>query len=216
MTYREIAETIQRNLAGGDVSQDFPIELEEIYIRINQLIPFLIRKDFYETYKIEAGSSLNTNQYTSFIAKVQIDDETKEKYIILPSAPIVVGGIGLPELSYIQDRVSPIIYIEHSQYRALQSLNLSSEIQGGLVMYEKSETCNGTEERLILFNFDNCIEKLRVRMMLIGNIEDIDENAQVPIAEPLIELLIQALRQWYYPQDKEVQDYSNNGRNDNI
>ena len=46
MTYREIAEPIQRNLAGGDVSQDFPIELEEIYIRINQLIPFLIRKDF--------------------------------------------------------------------------------------------------------------------------------------------------------------------------
>jgi len=216
MTYREIGEILQRNLAGGDVSQDFPIELEEIYVRINQLIPFLTRKDFYETYSFENDNSLNTNTYTTFVANIQVDNTTKERYILLPSAPIIIHGRGLPELSYTQDRFSPITYIDSSQYRALYNLNISAEIKGGKAMYEKTQGCENTEERLILFDIDKCTSQIRVRMVVLSSAEDIDENAQVPIAEVLIEPLLQALRQWYFPQDKEVQDFSNNGRNDNI
>ena len=47
-------------------------------------------------------------------------------------------------------------------------------------------------------------------------LDSIDDSSQVPIPEHLIEPLIQSLRAWYNPQDKEVEDLSNNGRNDNI
>jgi hypothetical protein len=52
--------------------------------------------------------------------------------------------------------------------------------------------------------------------MVMNILDDINEKSQVPIPEHLIEPLIQALRAWYNPQDKEVEDLVNNGRNDNL
>ena len=215
MTYREIAETIQRNLAGGDVSQDFPIELEEIYVRINHLIPFLIRKDFYESYQFELDNGLNTNQYTSFIANVMQDEETEEKYILLPTNPLIIHGRGMPEIYYTQDRKSQITYLDASQYRTLSNISLTSEFKGGTAIYERTQTCDGTEDRIMLFGIDSCTKQLKVRMIM-NILDSIDDSSQVPIPEHLIEPLIQSLRAWYNPQDKEVEDLSNNGRNDNI
>jgi hypothetical protein len=215
MTYREIAETVQRNLAGGDVSQDFPIELEEIYVRINQLIPFLIRKDFYETYQFELDNGLTTNTYTSFIANVQEDSKTKEKYIVLPTSPLLIHGRGFPELYYIEDRESQITYLDAGQYRSIRNLNLTSEFKGGVFLYERTKNCDDTEDRLILIGVDSCTKQLKVRMVM-NILDDINEKSQVPIPEHLIEPLIQALRAWYNPQDKEVEDLVNNGRNDNL
>lgn len=215
MTYREVAETIQRNLAGGDVSQDFPIELEEIYVRINQLMPFLIRKDFYESYQFELDNGLNTNQYTSFIANVLQDKDTKERYILLPTNPLIIHGKGTPEIYYINDRNSQITYLDTSQYRALKNINITSEIKGGIAIYERTQICSGIEDRIILFGIDSCTKQLKVRMIM-SILDDIDGNSQIPIEEHLVEPLIQALRAWYNPQDKEVEDLSNNGRNDNV
>lgn len=215
MTYREIAETIQRNLAGGDVSQDFPIELEEIYVRINQLIPFLIRKDFYESYQFELDNGLSTHTYTTFIAKVNEDKNTKEKFVLLPASPLLIHGRGLPELYYTEDRNSIITYLDASQYRSLKSLNITGEFKGGVAIYERTKICEEVEDRLYLFGVDKCAKEIKVRMVM-NTLDDINANSQVPIPEHLIEPLIQALRAWYNPQDKELQDNSNNDRNDNV
>lgn len=214
-TYRELAETLQRNLAGGDVSADFAIELDEIYVRINQLIPFLVRKDFYETYQFEQEYT-NTNTYTTFIANIYKDKDTKEMYLLLPTAPLIIHGRGIPEFFYIQDRISSITYFDISYYRTMSDLGVLGEIKGGIAMYEKFyDECGGTENRIILKGIDNCTEKLKVRMIMSVS-TDIDEDAQIPIDEHLIEPLIQQLRAWYTGQDKEVQDNNINGRNDNI
>jgi hypothetical protein len=214
MTYREIAETVQRNLVGGDVSQDFPIELEEIYVRINQLIPFLIRKDFYESYQFELDNGLSTNTYTTFIAKVNTDEDTKEKFILLPTSPLMIHGRGLPELYYTQDRNSIITYLDASQYRSIKNLSLTAEFKGGVAIYERTSICDKIEDRLYLFGVDSCTKEIKVRMVM-NILDDINANSQVPIPEHLIEPLIQSLRAWYNPQDKEIEDNSNNGRNDN-
>ena len=126
----------------------------------------------------------------------------------------MIHGRGLPELYYIQDRNSIITYLDASQYRSIKNLNLTAEFKGGIAIYERTKICDEIEDRLYLFGVDSCVKEIKVRMVM-NVLDDINANSQVPIPEHLIEPLIQSLRAWYNPQDKEIEDNSNNGRNDN-
>ena len=213
MTYKQIAETVLRPLAGGDISQDFPVKLEEVYIRINQMVPFLIRKDFYETYQIENGSGqLDSFIYTTFLAKV-FKNDCGEQYAVLPNRPLVMHGRGVPVLSYLKDRISSTTYVEAGQYRMYKTTGVLNDLKGIVFFYEFDDASK--EHRLIFTgDIDDCIECIRVRMVQVSNIADLDIDSDVPIGDHLVEPLIQLLHQWYSGQDREVEDSVVNSKND--
>lgn len=208
-TYRQIAEIILRQLAGGDVSQDFPIKPEEVYVRISQIIPFLIRKDFYETYSFDLNKELDNSIFSTFITEVQRCDS--EVYIILPSKPIMIHGRGTPQVSYIKDRKSPITYIDGTQLRMYLNNGVLNEIETSC-FYEKDEDTG--ENKIIFIGLGSSVKKLRVRMVQDASFIDIDTD--IPLQDHLIEELIQKLYQWYNVEDKEVEDSVINNKNDKV
>lgn len=204
MRYKEIAEIVLRNLAGGDISQDFPIKFEEVYARISQMLPFLIRKDFYETYQIEGGELAPT-----FTANLYEGDADNESYIVLPGAPFIINGRGIPELSYTEDRTTQFTYVDIAQYKNYVIAGTLNEVKGIVYFYEFDDCSK--EHRLILIGAEDCMEKVRVRMI---QLTEFDEDTVV--APHLVEPLIQSLRVWYNPQEKEINDSVNDGKNNKI
>jgi len=208
MRYREIAEIVLRNLAGGDISQDFPIKFDEVYARISQILPFLIRKDFYETYQIEGGELSLTN-FTTFTAPLYKADTDGESYIVLPSAPLIIHGRGVPELSYTQDRTTQFTYVDIAQYKNYSISGVLNEIQDIIYFYELDDCSK--EHRLVLLNTKDCMEKVRVRMI---QLTEFDEDTIVPAH--LVEPLVQSLRAWFNPQEKDNNDSVNDGINNKV
>lgn len=208
MKFKEVAEIVLRNLAGGDVSQDFHIKEEEVYVRMAQMIPFLMRKDFYETYQIDGGD-FNTINYTTFAANLYKSDTDNESYLILPSAPLIIHGRGTPELSYLKDRSASFTYIDIAQYRNYISSGILNELDGIVFFYEFCDCSK--EHRLVLVGADDCMEKVRVRMVQSG---DYDMDAEVPIH--IVEPLVQGLRAWYNFQEKDNNDKVNDDVNNKV
>lgn len=208
MRYKEIAEIVLRNLAGGDISQDFPIKFEEVYVRISHILPFLIRKDFYETYQLEGGD-LSVSTYTTFTANLFKADTDGESYIVLPGAPIIINGRGVPELSYTEDRTTQFTYVDIAQYKNYSMSGTLNEVPGIIYFYEFDDCSK--DHKLVLLNTKDCMEKVRVRMI---QLTEFDEDTQV--APHLVEPLIQSLRAWFNPQEKENNDRVNDGINNKV
>ncbi len=202
MKYGEIAELLLRNEAGGDVSQDFSIKEDEVFARISAMLPFYIRKDFYETYALEAGG-LDTTLYTTFTANVVT--KNGQSYLILPSAPFIIHGRGIPQLYYTNDIETQFTFVDLGQYRMYKSIGVTNEVKSIIYYYELE--CD--EHRLVFVDDVSEIDKLKVRM--IQGIGKYNRESSVP--EHLVEPIMQALRAWYSPQANEQNDMVNDGKN---
>lgn len=205
MTYGEIAELALRNDAGGDISQDFSVKMEEAVARISAMLPFLIRKDFYETYSLEGGA-FDGGLYTTFTASLN-KPSGDSAYIVLPSAPFIIHGRGIPELFYTSDIETQFTFVDIGQYRMYKKIGVTEENTGIIYFYEFDQ-CAG-EHRLVFIDDVTDIEKLKIRM--VQGIPDGGENSTVP--GHLVEPVLQGLRAWYSPQANMQADLVNDGRN---
>lgn len=209
MTYRQISEIVLRQLAGGDITQDFQIKQEEIYIRISQIIPFLIRKDYYESYQINPNKEIDVSVYSTFTACVF--SLSNEKYVHLPCQPFMIDGRGAPQVSYIEDRATPISYIDSTLYRMYLNNGVLNEV-GAIAFYEYDDY--DKEHRLFLHGISDDTKKVKIRMILNCEVDDIDSD--IPLQAHLIDELLQRLYQWYNVQDKETVDSVINNKNDKL
>lgn len=215
MTYNQGAEIIRRKLAGGDITDDFPIKEEEVFFVMQQLAPLLIKRDFFETYNLEKALNDPTT-YTTIIATLKTTDNKKEKYVVLPNAPLIILGNMIPQVSYIKDRFVDFNYIDVSQLKSYNDLGITNEMKGILYFYEYVEECE-KEHRLVFLNIeDECIDKLKIRLVQNISFDSFDKDSTIPIKPELGYLLLDETYKWFVPQDMSNEDKVMDNRNNNV
>ena len=161
MKYIEAIELVLRKLAGGDVTDNYQIKEEEVFMVMKSILPLLIRKDYIESYQLTLNA-IDANLITTIICNVYRDDNVKEGYVILPNPPMLLMGASIPKVEYIKDRFVDFIYIDVNKVSSYKSLGILNEIDATIFTYERIQNCgdSNTEDRLIFFNLEDCVERL--------------------------------------------------------
>lgn len=73
MKYIEAIELVLRKLAGGDVTDNYQIKEEEVFMVMKSILPLLIRKDYIESYQLTLNA-IDANLITTIICNVYRDD----------------------------------------------------------------------------------------------------------------------------------------------
>lgn len=213
MTYKQGAEIVLRKLAGGDIPDEFPVKEEEVYLIISQIAPLLMRRDFFETFNLDK-SSIDPTLFTTITAKVYKGEGRGESYVILPSAPVIMLGSMVPSVSYTKDRFVSFNYVDVDRLERLMSSGVLGEFNGYYFTYEYIQDCEN-EHRLVFFNLEDCVDKLKVRLVQGITIDDIDANAHIPLKSELVYMLLDECYKWFAGQDAAAEDKVNDDKNNN-
>jgi len=213
MTYQQAAEIVLRKLAGGDIPDDFSIKEEEVFFIMNSLAPLLIKKDFFETFNLDR-TSVNPTIYTTIVSSIYKSETPGEFYVVLPNAPLMLLGSMIPQVSYVKDRFVTFTYIDSGKLNNYKSANILNEIDGFVFTYEFVENCD-TEHRLVFFDLEDCVEKLRIRLVQNINFSNFNPSASIAIKPELEILLLDQTYNWFIAQDAGDEDKINDNRNNN-
>jgi hypothetical protein len=212
MTYREAAEIVRRKLAGGDISTDFPVQEEEVYFVMQQLVPVLIQNDYIKLYRLQK-SVTDATIFTTITANVF--NGAKESYLVLPSAPLFLNGTVLPKVTYIEDRFTSFVYVDAGQLDAYKSVGVLGEISGILFTYEYVEGCTNSH-RLVFFNLDDCVKELRVRLVQSVGMDNFNPDKKITIKPELNSMLLEETYKWFLSETKEPEDRVMDGKKDKV
>ncbi|MCB0744892.1 MAG: hypothetical protein KDC67_13370 [Ignavibacteriae bacterium] len=206
-TYREMAEIVRRRLAGGDISADFSIEPEEIYVRIAQISPYLLRGDFWENYRMDPANTMDATYYTTITSKPIHDKELDEYYVVLPGKPVMISGRGAPQVWYPHDRTWPFYYMEGGQGEMLAAAGITLEVGNSTNFWLEtvSEDCLDSV-RLYFDKLEDCLKLLKVKLVQIADINCINPDAPIGLPGHLEEPLILSLVNWFTEQDQTIED----------
>ena len=214
MTFRNGAELIRRGIAGGDIPSDFSIEEEDVLLRMQSLVPILIRKDFFESVMLEDWQ-MDATFFVSY--KTEVVKEDGQYFAVLPSAPVFMYGKSNPEVFYTKDNTTRFTYIDQKKLRTFKNVSITKEISGVIFHYEHdNDDCNGMEHRLIFENIEAeaAGKQVKVRMICGSQMTDFDADTEIP---PMIEdTLLKETRAWFVPQDARQADKVVNDRNDKV
>jgi len=204
MTYRQAAEILLRKKAGGDIPDDFPVKEEEVFFIMSQIAPLLIKKDFFETFNLDK-STIDPTVFTTITSKVYKSDAGGESYVVLPNAPLMLLGNMIPQVSYIEDRFVTFTYIDASRLNNYKELGILNELDGFAYTYEYVQDCD-TEHRLVFFNLEDCVKKLRIRLVQFIDFENFNPDTQIPIKPELTYLLIDEAYKFFFAPDGAQED----------
>lgn len=212
MTFREGAEIVRRKLAGGDISVDFSVENEEVYFIFQQLVPVLINNDYLKLIALEKRVT-DATLFTTITSKVY-DGDGNEKYVVLPSAPLLLNATIFPKVTYIKDRFYQFNYIDDAQLQTFNDIGVLSELQGTIFTYEHIDECVN-EHRLVFFDLDDCVDELRIR--LVQSLSNVfNPDSEIPIKPELNYLLLDGAYNWFTAEVSTVKDMVMDGKNDKV
>lgn len=215
MTWKQLAEVVLRPIAGGDISTDFPFKYEDVWARAQAMLPFLMKKDFYESYKIEPGTGIDASFFTTVKAVVE-KRSSIEKYINLPGAPAMLHRRGTPLVFYPEDRSVKFTYIDAAQYAAFNDLGVLKELSGPVMFLENREgdVAGKNEAQLVIIGLEDGVKSLMVRYVQSVSLDEINPDGDIPAPGHVIEEMIRDLSQVFAIADREAEDQVVDGRND--
>lgn len=214
MTFKQGSEIVLRKMAGGDVPNDFPVKEEEVYIVMQQIMPLIVKNDYFKTYTIEKRIT-DTTFFTTFTAQIQKPEHSKESYVVLPSAPNFLFGTTPPQVTWTADRFSAFVYVDAGQLHDLKQVGVIGELEGSIFTYEYVSDCDN-EHRLVFFGIEDCQEEVRIRMIQSISMDNFDADSTIPIKKDLAYELLDETYKWFTGQGRETEDKITDNRKDRI
>lgn len=208
-TKRYIAEQVQYKLSGGfpDVSQ--PVQLEDIYAALGNLINSTYKLQHF-TMTLPSGETIPNNLALATYETDVVSFGGKKSKALLPVMPISLPrNIGVYEVAADEYFTSPYIPIQAGQANLLSGQPLISTLLGQ-VGYEIYGNAIITTEDVTI---DGTITKLYVRLIVM-DVTEYDEDTPLPIPSDMIADIVDQLFKQFMPSemvgdDKLVDSFTN-------
>ena len=210
-TWRQAAEQVRRKLAGGDPPSDFPVEVPEVYAALAMYLPFVMKREFYQSYQI--GEKYLDAGYYATIRDVPVYEKDNRKYSVLPGKPVIIHGRGRPQVQYIGTPDVQITYKEPGEIALVNGSMVGQVFPNARVWYEQiTEDCDNTHQ-LLYQNLPACVSKVDVRYILMPDLDAINPDAPIAISAHLFAELVEVTTNHFGPQAGIPQDTKNDNVN---
>jgi hypothetical protein len=205
MTRRFLCELIQRRFAGGDPSDDFPIQLEEINGWLNFGLAAAAMKNYGDTAALDVEHVADAFYYTFTALPLSMDSATGYYYTTLPQLAYAlpkgydITGVNIAEGGQLSKGFVRIFQNQLDRYRDMRMPpNKSAYWVEGSTLYVNSP-----------FLLDG--KSLRVRMASGGDSSDLDSQVGVP--DDLVDFVVAQVYNKFLPFMNVKPDLSNDGVN---